>query len=918
MASNSAPPQWQKGDLWDTDPNTFVAREAIKRLDLTQCYLTDDAIMKLLINKRERTITAINIFRFNEIEFVKNGFLRSRHRGRGAPALAPDGTVMAVMAGAHHGSTIVLNGGNSSLPAGSWSIENYQAKSDHPGYEQWLSKINPPKRAQQNISEPEKNKDDLREKKANSPDLKTEDLADEVQANNAENTANKGQDRIAASRSEMPQEAPVEETPSEYTTLSSTYSVITTSKPTTPEPSRPEAGGSHVAGFERAASEPGTPKAATPEPSRREVDGSQVAATDRAASEPATSKAVAPEPVIAEFGASEPVIAHPITPDREPDTPDPPIPEPVALETVILQPATPDRAVFESETPEAMISEATTTDITAFEPTASEHSKAAGSGAPDLGVERSEVVGSEAVGWRVARSEATGSETTGSKVVAATSELANSEPIISGPTVSEVAVSHPVAPKPVSSEPPASEFTVMEPIFLEEAASEDAPTEPTPVSEALNPVTSKVAILEPVASNPAASVSEAITPVTSEVAGLETVALKPAASEPTPEPASKPAPLKSFASISMQAKINSPEHLLPTSTPRNINTFLFQPEAQGPMNSSMMQSQPPASVRQQAPSPGPTLIWARPESTVGLGINTGLMQQRVPKTPASVFRHYTPRQPSLEIAESPPSPARPTLRSEAQLPRGSNAAMPAARHNLRHSTTTQSGSVTKVTVSSFQTPPPTTPSSTGSLKRKATEPFDRVVTFFVTDDKLVYTDDKSVYTGCFNFSERKWAENAPGFYEMFKGAGRRVKNMNGLVYDIVENPKLFEAMLFWIDKRKVMQMSYFAPYNLESYYLELYLAAVNYALPGLSNAVIDELHEWHSRDTIKLQMIDKVYEVTQPGDGLRRFYFSCMMALSIEEFEATSIEETEVMVDLFAVKKENWDGMKAKEAYQDV
>lgn len=195
---------------------------------------------------------------------------------------------------------------------------------------------------------------------------------------------------------------------------------------------------------------------------------------------------------------------------------------------------------------------------------------------------------------------------------------------------------------------------------------------------------------------------------------------------------------------------------------------------------------------------------------------------------------------------------------------------------------------------------------------------DRVVTFFVTDDKLVYTDDKSVHTGCFNFSERKWAENAPEFYDMFKGAGRRVKNMNGLVYDIVENPKLFEAMLFWIDKRKVMEMSYFAPYNLESYYLELYLAAMNYALPGLSNAVIDELHEWHSRGTVKLQMIDKVYEVTQPGDGLRRFYFSCMMALSIEEFEATSIEETAVMVDLFAVKKETWDGMKAKEAYHDV
>lgn len=716
MASSSTPPQWQKGDLWDTDPNTFVAREAIKRLDLTQCYLTDDAIMKLLINKRERTITGINIFRFNEVEFVKNGFLRSRHKGRGAPALAPDGTVMTVMAGAHHSSTIVLNGGNSSLPAGSWSIENYQAKSDHPGYAQWLSKMkwtniealragippssinatltNPPKRAQQNISEPEKNKDGLREKKANGPDLKTEDFADEVQHSNAEDTANEGQDRIPASRSETPHEAPVEETPSEYATLSSTYSVITTSKPTTPEPSRPEADGSQVANFERAASEPGTPKAATPKLSRPEVDGSQVADTERAASEPATSKAVTPEPV----------IAHPITPDRaiyEPHTPDPLIPEPVALETTISQPVAPDRAVFEAETPEATISGATSTDITASEPTASEHSKAVGSEAMDLVVTGSEVLGSEAMGCRVARSEATGSKTAGSEVVAATSELANLEPIISGPTVSEVAASHPVVPKPVSSEPPALGLTISEIVSLETSASEPAPTKPTSEPEASNLVTS-------------------------EVAGLDTVALKPAASDPTPEPdsepASKPAPLKSFASISMQAKINSPEKLLPTSTPRDINTFLFQPEAQGPINSNMIQSQPLTPVRQQPPSPGPTLFGARPESTVGLGINTGLMQQTIPKTPASMFRQqYTPRQPSLEIPESPPSPARPTLRSEVQMPRGSNAVMPAARHNVRHSTTTQSGSMTKVTVSSFQTPP-LTPSSTGSLKRKATEP----------------------------------------------------------------------------------------------------------------------------------------------------------------------------------------------------
>lgn len=38
-------------DLWDTDPKTFVAQEAVKRQDLSQCHLTDDATMKLLVNK---------------------------------------------------------------------------------------------------------------------------------------------------------------------------------------------------------------------------------------------------------------------------------------------------------------------------------------------------------------------------------------------------------------------------------------------------------------------------------------------------------------------------------------------------------------------------------------------------------------------------------------------------------------------------------------------------------------------------------------------------------------------------------------------------------------------------------------------------------------------------------------------------
>lgn len=160
-------------------------------------------------------------------------------------------------------------------------------------------------------------------------------------------------------------------------------------------------------------------------------------------------------------------------------------------------------------------------------------------------------------------------------------------------------------------------------------------------------------------------------------------------------------------------------------------------------------------------------------------------------------------------------------------------------------------------------------------------------------------------------------ENAPEFYDQFKDTGRRVKGINGLVFDFVEKQRLLEAMLHWIDNKTVMRKFYLTPYDLEAYYLELYLAAINYVLPGFSNAIIDTLYDWHSAGTVQLLMIDKVYSMTQPGDGLRRFYFGCMMALSTEEFLANPIKQHAVVADLFAVKRVTWDGMKAKEDYHD-
>ncbi|OBT89278.1 hypothetical protein VE02_02558 [Pseudogymnoascus sp. 03VT05] len=730
MASESPPTQLLKGELWDTDPNTFLAREAIKRLDLKECYFSDDAVMKFLVNKKERTITGVNISRFNEAEFAKGGILRSKHKGRGVPAPAPDGTVMTVLAGYNHATLIVLNGGDNSLIVGSWTIENFQEKSDQPGYNEWLSKAkwtaadalragipltsinatvtSPAEHVQQTPSEAEKNSDDPREKKADAPQLNTNGLTNGVQSNNAGDSMNQGQENIT----------PPEKTPSECSTLSSTYSEITASKSTTPEPSRLEA------------------------------DHLEVASSEVSVSEPATS---------------EPVIAEPAT-----------------LEPVISQAATSKIAVSEPAISEPPISEPATSDFTASQPATLEPA------ASDLAASQppaSEPASSEPIASQLIASDPPGFDP-------ATLELATSEPIVSTPSVSESA-----APQPVASEPAASKFPVLEAATLKRSASEPATTEPT----------------------------------ASEPAALEPIALKRGASEPTP--------LESFASTSIESKINSPEA----------------------SKLSIMH-----------------------------------IQQFTP-----------PRQRSLEIPETPPPSAHHPMNSETQMPRertpiispeasrmnNNHATKSTERSNLRSPATTQPASATDQATSS-QTQPPT-PLLFGSLERQATKPLDKLVTFYVGDGH-----PKDMET--FNFSERKWIERGPEAPCMTS-----------------TRPKLFEAILHWIDKGKVMRKSYSAPDDLECYYLDLYVAAAGYRLPVLSNAIIDKLYDWHRSGTVQFQKIDKVYSITEPGDGLRRFYFGCMMALSVEEFEATSMEEPSIVVDLFALKKAAWAGMEPKEAYHD-
>jgi hypothetical protein len=359
MAHNSPSPQWQKGDLWDTDPNTFLAREAVKRDNLTEAYLTDDAIMKLLVNKREKTIKGTVISRFNEAEFAKGAILRSKHKGRGAPALAPDGTVMTVVAGTQHNTVIQLNGGNRNLPVGNWSVENYQAMSDHPGYNAWLTGIKrttgdalragipltsinatltgPPRGWQQKSFEPEEHANDLPNKSA-SPELIDPKLIDPRLTDPAlTNLANKGQhnltndftkpptnkaqERTTTTHPVTPQKPPSEDVPSEYATLPSNHSEITTSPGSSLSGTdHSETSGLERVGFDRVASISAaselaplvfaSSKSTTPDPVMSEPATSEAIipklVSSPAAFEPASPPVTTSEPVAPELTASEP------------------------------------------------------------------------------------------------------------------------------------------------------------------------------------------------------------------------------------------------------------------------------------------------------------------------------------------------------------------------------------------------------------------------------------------------------------------------------------------------------------------------------------------------------------------------------------------------------------------------------------
>ncbi|KFY38338.1 hypothetical protein V495_06630 [Pseudogymnoascus sp. VKM F-4514 (FW-929)] len=849
MAQNSPPPQWQNGDLWDTDPNTFLAREAVKREDLSECYLTDDAIMSCSSTGAKGQSPA------------------SRHKGKGAPALAPDGTVMTVLAGTQHNTTVELHGGNRDLPVGNWSVENYQAMSGHPGYKAWLAKIkwtaadalragipltainatltSPPKHTNRYIFGPEDandSRDNADTPELIAPKLIDPRLIDPALTNPASKgqhsltndfnkpTTNQSQERTTAAHPVTPQKTPPKDVPSEYATLPSNHSEITTSPGSFPS-SADHSGTAGLKSFDpvasnSAVSEPAPSAPASSKSTTPTIPGAIIPklVSSLASSEPASPPLTTSEPVTPELATSEPTTPATIS---KPGTPDSATSEPKNSGPTIPEPPISNLAASEPATSRSIVSKPATPDLVDFQPVSPE------------------------------------------------------------PTATVPIVYEPIASETASSESPTAELASSEPVALKSPNLEAAAAQPI-VTE---PAGSQIDASKPVATEPMPSDKTASEPI-----GLQP-ALKPATSDTVPESPS----MESFSPPRIETTKNSLADAKP-----NI--------ARIPL---------PFSVRQRTASPSLGLMRFGSEPAVGLGIDTGFMEQTPPKSSLPMFRPQSfPRQSSFEIPESPPPSVHrsvllgggmsrertPTISSEATKLKHNNTTVSTGRLGAHYSPTTQPAAMstgrlvthyppttqatsTVTQATPFQSPPPT-PASSGSLKRKATEPLDRLVTFYVAD---VNSDD----VGTFIFSECKLVENAPDFYEQFKSIGRRAHKVNGPVYDVIQKPKIFEAILHWIDKRRVMRKSYSAPDDLECFYLDLYSAAVdNYVLPGLSNAIINKMYDWHSTGTVQ-------------------FYFGCMMALSTEQFEDTPMEQAAVMVDLFSVAKSSWKGMGAKEAYHD-
>jgi hypothetical protein len=112
--------------LFDPLPATFVAEEALANKDLHRCRLSDFVVVAFLILVKEGKIKLRDVVNFETV-FNERRKIRVLRVHEGQPALAPDGTVLAMDDGPYSGST--------DLDEGPWTLENVK---ECPGYADWF------------------------------------------------------------------------------------------------------------------------------------------------------------------------------------------------------------------------------------------------------------------------------------------------------------------------------------------------------------------------------------------------------------------------------------------------------------------------------------------------------------------------------------------------------------------------------------------------------------------------------------------------------------------------------------------------------------------------------------------------------------------------------------------------------------
>jgi hypothetical protein len=115
--------------LWDPNPQTFVAQDAVKNKDLRRVRLSDFAVIAFAMNITGGHLTkgAVDIF---ENVYVRGAKPRRTRLHEGHPALAPDGTVMSMDGIAYPGDT--------GQPAGQWNTTNVDKC---PGFANWVAQL---------------------------------------------------------------------------------------------------------------------------------------------------------------------------------------------------------------------------------------------------------------------------------------------------------------------------------------------------------------------------------------------------------------------------------------------------------------------------------------------------------------------------------------------------------------------------------------------------------------------------------------------------------------------------------------------------------------------------------------------------------------------------------------------------------